>query len=157
MDGRLSFKVYKEMTIHIEKKAYKSFINLRELDNYQVVLVLLLIHHSTRGRSSYIHLDKLHFLFDLAICNRNYIGYPKYTIPPWKVDKELKHKLILLTKNHVIAQCNKTTVRYSLTKKGDSMVMPILAIENFHELNNRVIELCNNISTADFEKSRIVF
>jgi len=158
MDGCLSLKVHTEMTIHIEKKSFQSFISLRELDNYQVVLVLMLIHHSTSGAARYIHMDKLHFLFDLAICNRSYQGLPKFTIPPWKVDNELKRKLIILTKNNIILQSNKDNkVRFSLSEKGKSNLKNVLEIENFHNLNNKIAELCKNISTSNFEKSRIVF
>ncbi|WP_251604194.1 hypothetical protein [Pseudoalteromonas sp. NCCP-2140] len=146
------------MTIHIEKKPFQSFINLRELDNYQVVLVLMLIHHSTSGSARYIHMDKLHFLFDLAICNRSYNGLPKFTIPPWKVDNELKRKLILLSQNSIILQSNiNNKVRFSLSEKGESSLKNILEIESFHSLNNKIAELCKNISTSNFEKSRIVF
>lgn len=157
MDGCVSLEVHKKMTIHIEKKPFQSFISLRELDNYKVVLILMLIHHSTSGRASFVFLDKLHFLFDLAICNRTYKGLPKYTIPPWKVDNELKKKLIVLTQNDIILQCNKAKVRYSLSEKGQSSLKSILEVEDFHKLNDKVAELCKNISTSEFEKSRIVF
>lgn len=157
MDGSLPFKVYKEMTIYIEKKSFKNFISLRELDNYQVVLVLFIIHHSTTGKASYVYLDKLHFLFDLAICNRNYREYPKYTIPHWKVDKELKRKLIILTNNDIILQCNKEKVRFSLSEKGNNFLKSILEVDDFYKLNTKIAELCNSISHSDFEKSRSIF
>lgn len=146
------------MTIYIEKKSYKSFLSPRSLDSFQITSILLLIKYSTSGRASYIYLDKLYFLFDLMICDQQFVGFPKFTIPPWNIDKELKHKLIILTKNNFVVQSyDGNKVRYSLTDKGMQKIVEIENIGEFSVLNEKAKKLAVLVTTTMFEKSKVIF
>lgn len=146
------------MTIYVEKKVYKSFVSPRMLDSYRVSSILLLIEHSTSGAANYIYLDKLHFLFDLLICDQEFVGFPKFTIPPWNIDKELKNTLIVLTQNQLIEQSyDKTKVRYSLTKKGKLKVEEIKNVEELMQVNNKAKKLAISVKTSAFKKSKVIF
>ncbi|MGR5050739.1 hypothetical protein ACPV3P_18620 [Photobacterium damselae] len=144
--------------IKIEKKQYKNFLSPRALDSYKITAILLIIRHSTSSRARYIYLDKLYFLFDLVICDQKFSGFPKFTIPPWDIDKDLKNKIIVLVKNGIIEQSyDKNKVRYSLTEQGSKKVIEIQCIDEFSTMNDKIKTLANDIKTNAFEKSRIIF
>ncbi|RUO33321.1 hypothetical protein CWE14_08895 [Aliidiomarina soli] len=146
------------MKIFIEKKSYNSFISLRDLSGFQVASIILLIDHSTSKAADYIYLDKLHFLFDLLICDRTFNGFPKLTIPPWSIDKELKNKLIVLSRNEIVEQSNDSgKVRYSLTDKGRSKVESIRNIEELASIDSKARELALASSTKMFKNSKVIF
>ncbi|MDP2592735.1 hypothetical protein Q8W41_24970 [Vibrio splendidus] len=146
------------MTIYIEKKAYKSFVHPRMLDSYRISAILLLINHSTSGSAKYIHLDKLHFLFDLFICDQEFIGFPKFTIPPWNIDKELKNTLIVLTKNKLIEQSyDSNKVRYSLSPTGKFKVEEIKNIPELSLINIKSEKLATSVKTSAFKKAKVIF
>ncbi|EPQ9965687.1 TPA: hypothetical protein I7793_17460 [Vibrio vulnificus] len=145
------------MSIYIEKRPYTSFISVRKLDSFQISAILFLIAHSTSGRAKYIYLDKLHFLFDLLICDQDLSKLPKFTIPPWNIDRELKNKLIILVKNEIVCQSyEKNKVRYSLTDKGLNKVYELNGIEELSLLNSKA-EALSGTTTKTFEKSKVIF
>ncbi|OZS42198.1 hypothetical protein, partial [Photobacterium sanguinicancri] len=145
------------MSIHIEKRPYTSFISPRKLDSFQITAIIFIIAHSTSGRAKYIYLDKLHFLFDLLICDQDFTKLPKFTIPPWNIDKELKNKIIVLAKNEIICQSyDKNKVRYSLTNKGLAKFHELMEIEELSVLNSKS-EVLASTTTKTFEKSKVIF
>lgn len=128
------------------------------LDSYRIAVILLLIGHSTSGQAKYIYMDKLHFIFDLLICDQEFNGLPKFTIPPWNIDKELKSTLIVLTKNQLIEQSyDKNRVRYSLTEKGKIKVEKIKKVEELFLVNKKTENLAISIKTTAFQKSKVIF
>lgn len=146
------------MTIYVEKKAYKTFVSPRMLDSYRISAILLLIDHSTSGAAKYIYLDKLHFLFDLLICDQEFSGFPKFTIPPWNIDKELKNTLIILAQNQLIEQSyDSNKVRYSLTLKGNLKVEEIKSVEELFLVNKKAENLAISVKTSAFKKSKVIF
>ncbi|ASG04259.1 hypothetical protein [Vibrio anguillarum] len=146
------------MTIYIEKKEYKAFVTPRMLDGYRISVILLLIDSSISGSTKYIYLDKLHFLFDLLICDQEFVGFPKFTIPPWNIDKELKNILIILTKNNLIEQSyDGNKVRYSLTKKGNYKVEEIKSVDELSLVIEKAEKLATSVKTSAFNKSKVIF
>lgn len=146
------------MTIYVEKRPYKSFVSLRMLDSYKVISIILLIYYSTTGKANYIYLDKLHFLFDLLMCKQELTNTPKLTLPPWKIDRELKNILIVLTKNMLIEQsCDGNKVRYSLTETGNEKANAILSVPELTLVSTRAKMLASSVSTAAFKKSTVTF
>ncbi|MGU5682140.1 hypothetical protein [Aeromonas allosaccharophila] len=146
------------MKIEIEKRNASELISPRGLSSYQVSIILLIVYYSTSGRSKYIYLDKLHCLFDLALCKRNVANLPKFTLPTWSIDRELKNKIIILVQNGILLQDqdNNKKVRYSLSNNGGELVNKIISIEQFENIRNFVENISNNLPTSDFEKSRVI-
>ncbi|TOO49562.1 hypothetical protein CGH35_25060, partial [Vibrio parahaemolyticus] len=63
---------------------------------------------------------------------------PKFTIPPWNIDKELKNKVIVLVKNEIICQSYENNkVRYSLTEKGLKKFDELIEIEELSILSSK--------------------
>ncbi len=150
------------MTISIEKKSFRTFINPRSLDSYRITSIILLIGYTKTNRESqvkrYIYLDKLHFMFDLLLCDQEFKGLPKFMIPPWSIDKELKKLLIILVQNDIVEQSHSgNKVRYSLTEKGDLTLSKIEKIEELTSLIDRVKNLCKSVKTNEFEKSKVIY
>ena len=146
------------MTIVVEKKTYKSFVSLRMLDSYKVVSIIFLIYYSTAGRASYIYLDKLHFLFDLLMCKKELTELPKLTLPPWKIDRELKNILIVLTQNKLIEQSyDDNKVRYSLTETGNKQVHEMLNIPELALVATKANTLSSSLTNSVFKKSKVIF
>lgn len=145
------------MTIYIEKRPYTSFLSARKLDSFQIAAIIFLIAHSTSGRANYIYLDRLHFLFDLLICDQDFSNYPKFTIPPWSIDRELKNKIIILVKNEIIIQSfDKNKVRYSLNEKGLIKFNELINVEELATLNTKA-ELLANTTKKTFERSKVIY
>ncbi|HHX8703891.1 TPA: hypothetical protein ACVO35_004894 [Vibrio alginolyticus] len=145
------------MTIYIEKRPYTSFLSPRKLDSFQIAVIIFLIAHSTSGRAKYIYLDKLHFLFDLLICDQDFSNFPKFTIPPWNIDRELKNKVIVLVKNDIICQSyDNNKVRYTLTEKGLSKFNDLINIEELSTLNSKAEALAST-TTKTFERSKVIY
>ncbi|MFZ3441458.1 hypothetical protein [Vibrio harveyi] len=145
------------MTIYIEKRPYTSFLSPRKLDSFQIAAIIFLISYSTSGRAKYIYLDKLHFLFDLLICDQDFSSLPKFTIPPWNIDKELKNKVIVLVKNEIICQSyDNNKVRYSLTEKGLKKFDELIEIEELSILSSKA-EVLANTTTKTFERSKVIY
>ncbi|EID4337219.1 hypothetical protein LB045_002723 [Vibrio vulnificus] len=145
------------MTIYIEKRPYTNFISPRKLDSFQIAVIIFLIAYSTSGRAKYIYLDKLHFLFDLLICDQDFSSLPKFTIPPWNIDKELKNKVIVLVKNEIICQSyDNNKVRYSLTEKGLKKFDELIEIEELSILSSKA-EVLANTTTKTFERSKVIY
>ncbi|QFI37036.1 hypothetical protein FR932_03925 [Moritella marina ATCC 15381] len=146
------------MRIFIEKKSYRSFVSSRSLGSFQVAVLLFIIHHSTSGRANYIYLNKLHFLFDLVICEEEFSGFPKFTIPPWNIDKDLKNKIIVLVKNELIEQTyDGNKVRFALTEKGNENVLLMNEIRELSIINEKIINLSKSVTTTIFDKSKVIF
>lgn len=128
------------------------------LDSYRISVILLLVGNSTTGNSKYIYMDKLHFLFDLLICDQEFNGFPKFTIPAWSIDKELKNILIVLTRNKLIEQSyDKNKVRYSLTEKGRFKVEKIKNVDELFLVNKKAEKLATSVKTTEFQKSKVIF
>ncbi|HAS6021521.1 TPA: hypothetical protein ACGUVV_004097 [Vibrio vulnificus] len=145
------------MTIYIEKRPYTNFISPRKLDSFQIAVIIFLIAYSTSGRAKYIYLDKLHFLFDLLICDQDFSSLPKFTIPPWNIDKELKNKVIVLVKNEIICPSyDNNKVRYSLTEKGLKKFDELIEIEELSILSSKA-EVLANTTTKTFERSKVIY
>lgn len=145
------------MTIYIEKRPYTSFISPRKLDSFQIAAIIFLIAHSTSGRANFIYLDKLHFLFDLLLCNQDFSSFPKFTIPPWSIDRELKNKLIVLVKNDIICHSfDQNKVRYSLTEKGLNKFYELIKIEELNTLNSKS-EVLASTTKKTFERSKVIY
>ncbi|PSV95189.1 hypothetical protein [Photobacterium iliopiscarium] len=144
------------MKIEIIKYDSSNLLSIRNLSSYQVVIILFIVHYSTNeGKAKYIFLDKLYFIFDLVLCKKKLTGLPRFTIPTWKVDKELKNKLIILSRNNILSQTQiSKKVRYSLTEYGNDMVKDLLQIEELESIKH-VIQAISKISTSDFENSRV--
>lgn len=146
------------MTIHVEKRPYKNFVSPRMLESYRITSILLLIYYSTSGRAKYIHFDKLHFLFDLLMCKQDIVGQPKLTLPPWKVDQELKKMLIVLSQSKLISPSfYGTKVRYSLTKEGYIKATEILDVPELHMVSVKAKSLALSVPTSTFEASKVIF
>ena len=104
-----------------------------------------------------VSLDKLHFLFDLLICDQEFSSLPKFTIPPWNIDKELKNKVIVLVKNEIICQSyDNNKVRYSLTGKGLEKLNELIKIEELSVLSSKAEALANT-TTKTFERSKVIY
>ncbi|MDB1123403.1 hypothetical protein [Vibrio algarum] len=146
------------MSILIKKLSYKSFISARGLDSFQIASILMLIAYSTNGRANYIYINKLHFLFDLLICDQTLDGFPKFTIPPWNIDKDLKNKLIVLSKNGLICESfEQNKVRYSLTDEGFNIVQQFEQIEELSTIRDKAQTLASTTTKTMFEKSKVIF
>jgi predicted transcriptional regulator len=145
------------MTIYIEKLPYTSFISPRRLDSFQIAAIIFLIAHSTSARANYIYLDKLHFLFDMLICDQDFSNFPKFTIPPWNIDKELKNKVIILVRNDIISQSyDGNKVRYSLTEKGLSKFNEFIEVEELSTLSAKAKVLASTTKKT-FERSKVIY
>ncbi|WP_052024629.1 hypothetical protein [Photobacterium leiognathi] len=153
----MQVEVYKDMKIEIIKSDSSDLLSIRNIGSFQIVIILLIVHFSTLStKSKYIYMDKLYFLFDLSLCNRKTTGMLKFTIPTWKVDKELKNKLIILIKNDILIQSESNKkVRYSLSDYGNCIVNKLIEINEFDDLIN-MIKANSKISNSDFEKSKVV-
>lgn len=146
------------MIIEIEKSDASELISVRSLSTYQVAVLILIVHYSTSCSAKYIYLDKLHFIFDLVLCKRGINDLPKLTIPSWKVDKELKNKIIILVTNKILIQDsdNNKKVRFRLSDVGQSLYEEIYRIEDLSKTIKFIEDICLNISTAAFSKSRVL-
>lgn len=147
------------MTIHVEKRPYKNFVSPRMLESYRITSILLLIYYSTSiGKAKYIHFDKLHFLFDLLMCKQDIVGQPKLTLPPWKIDQELKKTLIVLSQSKLIdPSFYGIKVRYSLTNEGYIKATEILDVPELHMVSEKAKSLALSVSTSTFEASKVIF
>ena len=146
------------MTIKIEKSDASELISVRSLSTYQVAVLISIVHYSTSGTAKYIYLDKLHFIFDLVLCKRGVDDLPKLTIPSWKIDKELKNKIIILVTNEILIQDSDSNkkVRFRLSDKGQSIYDGIYQIEDLSKTIKFIENICSSISTAVFSKSRVL-
>ena len=90
--------------IIITKSNFPGLIKSRHSNEISMVLILLAVFHSNSGRSKYISLNKLAYVYDSILCDTDKVTVPKQNVPPWTISKIIKPQLIHLLSNGLVAK-----------------------------------------------------
>ena len=143
--------------INITKANYPEIINSRTSSQINLMLILLIVFHAEKGNSKYITMNKLAYIYDLILCDKDKQKMPKQKVSPWIFSRTIKKIVIqLLTNNLIDSNVASVPIRFSITEQGRSFVNKIKTEKSFEELNSRAFLAFSSMPEVDMKIAKVI-
>ncbi|WP_461791474.1 hypothetical protein [Pedobacter sp.] len=127
-------------------------------DQMVVLILLLIIKHSTNGTTLSVPLKKIAFVLDALKKNTPISKLSTLLASPWEITDDLRKKLILAyEKDYVEIKEVKTLVSFSLSELGNKIVSELFELNMVPELNDQIKNLSEGVKLSELKSQDLIW
>jgi len=142
-----------KIKININKK--KVLENSSENSRANLIVLLLILKHTVKGKTKSISFNKLAYVFDAICKNRKESKGTVLLSSPWQISMSLKKMIILACENALIDIVrNGSSVKFTIGNKGLELLDKIEKESLFGDLDTLIRFVSENVSESDLCKQK---